>query len=196
MKKKPGGSRHEPAPHFLSCALRSVRIEILLRSFVFCSSGFFLHVCSRFFVQHLLPPAPPAPANVITKTLLRSPKPSASSSSGLAPHALPFPPHDVIHASHSFIRVDFVKQYWNSVFATFIHQYAAGLTPNPDVLCNRHVKFGHLLEHARSLGASRLATGHYARVAAHGASTAGNVSLLRPSDKFKDQTYFLCQVQV
>jgi tRNA-specific 2-thiouridylase len=92
--------------------------------------------------------------------------------------------------------VDFVKQYWNSVFATFIQQYAAGLTPNPDVLCNRHVKFGHLLQHARSLGASRLATGHYARVSALDGAAAGHVSLLRPSDAFKDQTYFLCQVRV
>jgi hypothetical protein len=61
-------------------------------------------------------------------------------------------------------RVDFVKQYWNSVFTTFIEQYAAGLTPNPDILCNRFVKFGHLLQHAKALGADRLATGHYARV--------------------------------
>lgn len=72
--------------------------------------------------------------------------------------------------------------------------YASGLTPNPDILCNRFVKFGHLLQHAKALGADRLATGHYARVAADGGGADGQVALLRPTDEAKDQTYFLCQV--
>ncbi len=92
------------------------------------------------------------------------------------------------------VRVDFVKQYWNSVFTTFIKQYAAGLTPNPDILCNRFVKFGYLWEHAQALGADRLATGHYAAVDGH--ATGGGVRLMRPRDEVKDQTYFLCQVCV
>ena len=93
-------------------------------------------------------------------------------------------------------RVDFVKEYWNSVFASFIQQYASGLTPNPDILCNRFVKFGHLLQHAKALGADRLATGHYARLAADDGGCKGQVALLRPSDEVKDQTYFLCQVPI
>ncbi len=91
--------------------------------------------------------------------------------------------------------MDFVKEYWNSVFAAFIQQYASGLTPNPDILCNRFIKFGYLLQHAQALGADRLATGHYARVAADvDGGVTRQVALLRPRDEVKDQTYFLCQV--
>ena len=123
--------------------------------------------------------------------------------------------HVTLHTSHvtrALIRVDFVKQYWNSVFSSFIEQYAAGLTPNPDILCNRFVKFGYLLQHAKALGADRLATGHYACVSQDGGSGGGGsggsggssggggggvpVRLLRPRDETKDQTYFLCQVPV
>jgi tRNA-specific 2-thiouridylase len=84
-------------------------------------------------------------------------------------------------------RVSFAAEYRQRVFEYFLAEYAAGRTPNPDVLCNREVKFGVCLDHARRLGASRLATGHYARLAADG-------SLLRGADPDKDQSYFLHQV--
>ena len=87
-------------------------------------------------------------------------------------------------------RVSFAPQYRARVFSHFLDDYAAGRTPNPDVLCNREVKFGVCLDYARRLGGDRLATGHYARVAEgpHGAR------LLRAVDPDKDQSYFLQQV--
>ena len=82
---------------------------------------------------------------------------------------------------------DFSREYWDGVFEHFIAEYAAGRTPNPDVLCNREVKFRHFLDAARALGAERIATGHYARV-----EQAGNrYRLLRALDRDKDQSYFL-----
>jgi tRNA U34 2-thiouridine synthase MnmA/TrmU len=60
---------------------------------------------------------------------------------------------------------EFVSQYWNSVFATFLEGLEQGLTPNPDLACNSHIKFGALLQFARQKGADVLATGHYARIA-------------------------------
>lgn len=86
---------------------------------------------------------------------------------------------------------DFSSEYWNGVFQHFLAEYAAGRTPNPDVLCNREVKFKHFLDAAHALGAERIATGHYARVL-HGAS--GGHRLLRAVDRSKDQTYFLHQL--
>ncbi|MBA4283998.1 MAG: tRNA 2-thiouridine(34) synthase MnmA, partial [Xanthomonadaceae bacterium] len=59
---------------------------------------------------------------------------------------------------------DFSAEYWQGVFEHFLAEYAAGRTPNPDVLCNREVKFKHFLDAARELGAEKIATGHYARV--------------------------------
>jgi tRNA-specific 2-thiouridylase len=82
---------------------------------------------------------------------------------------------------------DFSREYWDGVFAHFIAEYAAGRTPNPDVLCNREIKFRHFLDAARALGAERIATGHYARVAQAG----GRWRLLRALDRDKDQSYFL-----
>ena len=82
---------------------------------------------------------------------------------------------------------DFSREYWDGVFAHFIAEYAAGRTPNPDVLCNREIKFRHFLDAARDLGAERIATGHYARVALGG----GRWRLLRALDRDKDQSYFL-----
>lgn len=82
---------------------------------------------------------------------------------------------------------DFSREYWDGVFAHFIAEYAAGRTPNPDVLCNREIKFRHFLDAARGLGAARIATGHYARVAREG----GRWRLLRAVDRDKDQSYFL-----
>ncbi|MFT4045341.1 MAG: tRNA 2-thiouridine(34) synthase MnmA [Solimonas sp.] len=87
-------------------------------------------------------------------------------------------------------RVDFSREYRERVFARFIKDYAAGKTPNPDVLCNREVKFAPFCEHALRLGADFIATGHYARIA-HGAD---GPHLLRAADDNKDQTYFLAAV--
>jgi len=83
--------------------------------------------------------------------------------------------------------VNFAREYREQVFAAFLEDYRSGLTPNPDVLCNREIKFGVLLEYARRLGGRRLATGHYARVAADG-------RLRKGADPGKDQSYFLHQV--
>ena len=85
---------------------------------------------------------------------------------------------------------DFSKEYWAGVFEHFLAEYAAGRTPNPDVLCNREVKFKHFLDAAHELGAERIATGHYARVDRH----AGRWRLLRGADADKDQSYFLHQL--
>ena len=82
---------------------------------------------------------------------------------------------------------DFSREYLEGVFAHFLAEYAAGRTPNPDVLCNREIKFRHFLDAARALGAAGIATGHYARVA----RTGGAWRLLRARDRGKDQSYFL-----
>jgi tRNA-uridine 2-sulfurtransferase len=87
-------------------------------------------------------------------------------------------------------RVSFAAEYRERVFREFLDEYRAGRTPNPDVLCNREVKFGVCLDYARRLGAARLATGHYARLAAGPAGPR----LLRARDADKDQSYFLQQV--
>ena len=85
---------------------------------------------------------------------------------------------------------DFSREYWDGVFAHFLAEYAAGRTPNPDVLCNREIKFKYFLDAARELGAERIATGHYARVEQRG----GRWTLLRAADGSKDQSYFLHQL--
>ena len=85
---------------------------------------------------------------------------------------------------------DFSSEYWQDVFEHFLAEYAAGRTPNPDVLCNREVKFKHFLDAARELGAERIATGHYARIDRDG----GRWRLLRARDAGKDQSYFLHQL--
>jgi tRNA-specific 2-thiouridylase len=82
-----------------------------------------------------------------------------------------------------------VKQYWNSVFTTFIDNYSAGLTPNPDILCNRFVKFGYLLQHAKSLGADRLATGHYARLSGGIGSSEGQAITVNFEPKISCTAY-------
>ena len=85
---------------------------------------------------------------------------------------------------------NFARQYWAGVFEHFIAEYRAGRTPNPDVLCNREIKFRTFLDEARALGATRIATGHYARV-----DRAGDEwRLLRGVDTGKDQSYFLHQL--
>ncbi|MDR3389752.1 MAG: tRNA 2-thiouridine(34) synthase MnmA [Rudaea sp.] len=82
---------------------------------------------------------------------------------------------------------NFASEYWDRVFAHFLDEYRAGRTPNPDVLCNREIKFKTFLEHARALGADKIATGHYAR----SDSIDGRHRLLRGRDANKDQSYFL-----
>ena len=85
---------------------------------------------------------------------------------------------------------DFSNEYWSGVFEHFLAEYAAGRTPNPDVLCNREIKFKHFLDAARELGADFIATGHYARVR----EQDGAWQLLRAADRSKDQSYFLHQL--
>ena len=77
--------------------------------------------------------------------------------------------------------------YWDNVFVRFIRDIERGMTPNPDVMCNREVKFNAFVEHAHRLGAERVATGHYARIE----RTADGVRLLKGVDPGKDQSYFL-----
>jgi len=85
---------------------------------------------------------------------------------------------------------NFARAYWDQVFEHFLAEYRVGRTPNPDVLCNREIKFRHFLDAARELGAERIATGHYARVA----RTGSRWRLLRAADRGKDQSYFLHQL--
>ncbi|MSP96384.1 MAG: tRNA 2-thiouridine(34) synthase MnmA [Betaproteobacteria bacterium] len=90
--------------------------------------------------------------------------------------------------------VNFAAEYKDRVFASFLAEYAAGRTPNPDVLCNAEIKFKAFLEHAIALGAARIATGHYAQVrqsVADHEGDAGKFALLRGVDAAKDQSYFL-----
>ncbi|GGJ83880.1 tRNA-specific 2-thiouridylase MnmA [Lentibacillus kapialis] len=89
-----------------------------------------------------------------------------------------------------YFAVNFEKQYWDKVFTYFLNEYKAGRTPNPDVMCNKEIKFKAFLEHAMSLGADYLATGHYARVR----ENDGKYEMLRGIDANKDQTYFLNQL--
>ncbi len=83
--------------------------------------------------------------------------------------------------------VNFAAEYWDRVFAHFLDEYRAGRTPNPDILCNKEIKFRAFLEYAQHLGADKIATGHYAQVK----NTDGCYQLLRGVDTDKDQSYFL-----
>jgi tRNA-specific 2-thiouridylase len=89
-----------------------------------------------------------------------------------------------------YYSVNFEKEYWDKVFTYFLDEYQAGRTPNPDVMCNKEIKFKAFLDHAMALGADYLATGHYAQVRREN----GKVELLRGVDNNKDQTYFLNQL--
>ncbi len=82
---------------------------------------------------------------------------------------------------------NFAAEYWDNVFEYFLEEYKAGRTPNPDILCNREIKFKAFLEYAKVLGADYIATGHYADVQQHN----GLYCLMRGKDENKDQTYFL-----
>ena len=83
-------------------------------------------------------------------------------------------------------RVDFVKEYWDYVFTYFLDELKKGRTPNPDIMCNKYIKFDMFAKKAQELGADYIATGHYARLK--------DGKLLRGIDENKDQTYFLSQV--
>ena len=83
-------------------------------------------------------------------------------------------------------RVDFVKEYWDYVFTYFLDELKKGRTPNPDIMCNKYIKFDMFAKKAMELGADYIATGHYARIK--------DGKLLRGVDSNKDQTYFLSQV--
>jgi tRNA-specific 2-thiouridylase len=85
--------------------------------------------------------------------------------------------------------VNFAADYKDRVFATFLREYSAGRTPNPDILCNSEIKFKAFLDHALRLGAEKIATGHYARVRHN--PQAGLHELLKGLDASKDQSYFL-----
>jgi len=84
--------------------------------------------------------------------------------------------------------VNFSAEYWDQVFEHFLDEYRAGRTPNPDVLCNREIKFKAFLDYALELGAGRIATGHYARKRD---LADGSVQMCLSQDRGKDQTYFL-----
>lgn len=87
-------------------------------------------------------------------------------------------------------RVDFIEEYWENVFQTFLKEYEKGRTPNPDILCNKYIKFDAFFDYAMKQGFDKVATGHYASV-----SQDENFTwLTRAADTNKDQTYFLCQV--
>lgn len=83
--------------------------------------------------------------------------------------------------------INFSSEYWDRVFSIFLDEYSAGRTPNPDILCNKEIKFRAFLDHAIRLGADKIATGHYAAID----EKDGKFRLLRGVDSNKDQSYFL-----
>lgn len=89
-----------------------------------------------------------------------------------------------------YYSVNYAKEYYDRVFKYFLEEYKNGRTPNPDVLCNREIKFGPFLEKARSLGADMIATGHYAK----SLKKDGLTYLCKAKDLTKDQSYFLNQL--
>ncbi|MDF2698763.1 MAG: mnmA [Haloplasmataceae bacterium] len=87
-------------------------------------------------------------------------------------------------------KVNFVKEYWDNVFTYFLDEYKKGRTPNPDIMCNKEVKFKSFLDYAMTLNCDYIAMGHYARVE----HFENESVMLRGIDNNKDQTYFLCQL--
>ena len=90
-----------------------------------------------------------------------------------------------------FKKINFSAEYWDFVFEYFLAEYKAGRTPNPDILCNKEIKFKAFLDYAKSLGSDLMATGHYARKD----FIAGKYRLLKGIDHNKDQSYFLYTLQ-
>lgn len=95
------------------------------------------------------------------------------------------------HIGIPYYSVNFEKEYYQKVFQYFLDEYKKGRTPNPDIMCNREIKFGEFLEKALQLGADYIATGHYAQIK----EIDGHKYLLRGADPNKDQTYFLYAVK-
>lgn len=89
-----------------------------------------------------------------------------------------------------YYSVNFAKEYLDRVFSNFLEEYKRGRTPNPDVLCNREIKFGPFLQYAKMLGADYIATGHYCKLE----EKDGKFYLMKSKDKSKDQSYFLNQL--
>ena len=85
------------------------------------------------------------------------------------------------------LRVDFIKEYWDNVFSYFIKEYKSGRSPNPDIMCNKYIKFDGFLNFAKEHGADYVATGHYAKIIHNGDESI----LMKASDDNKDQSYFL-----
>ena len=83
-------------------------------------------------------------------------------------------------------RIDFVKEYWDYVFEYFLSELKKGRTPNPDIMCNKYIKFDYFVKEAKRLGADYIATGHYAKIQ--------DGFLMKAKDSNKDQTYFLSQL--
>jgi tRNA-uridine 2-sulfurtransferase len=90
-----------------------------------------------------------------------------------------------------FYAINFAAEYWERVFQYFLQEYQAGRTPNPDILCNKEIKFKAFLNYAKHLGCDKIATGHYAQLR----ERDGVSQLLRAEDANKDQTYFLYTLQ-
>lgn len=88
--------------------------------------------------------------------------------------------------------VNFASEYWDHVFTYFLNEYKAGRTPNPDIMCNKEIKFKAFLDFSLSRGADFIATGHYARAQA---LPDGSIQMLKGIDENKDQTYFLYTLQ-
>ena len=88
------------------------------------------------------------------------------------------------------LRVDYVKEYWDNVFTYFLNEYQKGRTPNPDIFCNKYIKFGPFLDYARKQGCDMIAMGHYAKKI----EKDGKSYLFKAKDTNKDQSYFLSQI--
>uniref|UniRef100_A0A8P4KRQ3 Mitochondrial tRNA-specific 2-thiouridylase 1 n=1 Tax=Dicentrarchus labrax TaxID=13489 RepID=A0A8P4KRQ3_DICLA len=99
-----------------------------------------------------------------------------------------------------FHQVSYVKEYWHEVFSNLLKEYEKGRTPNPDILCNKHIKFNHFHKYAvDTLGADAMATGHYARTSQEDEEVfqqtpSDSVKLCKGADLVKDQTFFLSQI--
>ena len=88
------------------------------------------------------------------------------------------------------LRIDFIKEYWDNVFTYFLDEYKKGRTPNPDIFCNKYIKFGPFLDFAKKNGCDMIAMGHYAKRV----DKDGKVYLYKAKDLTKDQSYFLSQI--
>ncbi len=88
------------------------------------------------------------------------------------------------------LRIDFIKEYWDEVFKTFLEEYKKGRTPNPDILCNRYIKFDSFMKFAEEQGFDTVATGHYARMKKNN----GVSEICKADDRNKDQSYFLVEI--